>query len=515
MIFGTALVAAVSAPAPAAERFQLQEATIAQMRTALDSKAISCHVLVQSYLDRIAAYDKKGPALNAILTLNPAALQQADTYDRAALANAKPGPLGCVPIVLKDNYDTADLPTTAGAVALKGARPRKDATVVAKLRAAGAIVLAKTNLHEFALAGMTSSSLGGQTRNPYDLTRTPGGSSGGTGAAVAANLAAAGTGSDTVNSVRSPASANSLVGIRPTRGLVSRAGIVPVSFTQDAAGPIARSVTDAARLLDVMAGQDASDPVTRESAGHIPATYLASLQSGALKGARIGVLRNFFGTKPEHLEVNSVVDAAVERMKALGATIVPITIPDLDTDKANADYDVQKYEYASNLNAYLATLGPAAPIKSLAELVKGGAYDPTIGKFIKSADAIPDGLHEPDYQSRLVKAAALRATILAAMDDAKVDTLVYPEQKRLVVPIGESQIDRNGILAAMTGLPVVVIPAGFSTPTASAPLGVPVGVELLGRAWSEPRLLGLAFSMESATHIRKPPASAPPLAGAQ
>ena len=245
-----------------AQNFAIEETTIASVQQALQSKATSCRQIVRAYLDRIAAYDRNGPALNSILTLNPKALAEADRLDAERAAGAAMGPLHCVPLVLKDNYNTADLPTTGGSATLAGMQPPADAFVVARLRRAGAIILGKTNMHEFALAGTTISSLGGQTLDAYDLTRTPGGSSGGTGVAVAANLALAGTGSDTVNSIRSPASANALVGIRPTKGLLSRSGIMPVSETQDAIGPIARNVADAARLLEVMAGYDPNDPST-------------------------------------------------------------------------------------------------------------------------------------------------------------------------------------------------------------------------------------------------------------
>jgi Asp-tRNA(Asn)/Glu-tRNA(Gln) amidotransferase A subunit family amidase len=253
----------------------------------------------------------KGP-LNAILYINPKALQQADEMDAQFRSTRKMEPLHCIPVILKDNFDTADMPTTASSASLAGSIPPQDATTVTKLRQAGALILAKSNMHEFATAGGTTvSSLGGQTKNPYDLKRTPGGSSGGTGAAMAANFGAVGTGSDTVNSIRSPSSANCLVGFRPTKGLVSIAGVVPVSFTQDEVGPITRTVADAARMLDVMRGYDPRDPVTAFSIGQIPATYTAFLQTTALKGARIGVLQTLFGNGPEHQEVNAVMAQAL------------------------------------------------------------------------------------------------------------------------------------------------------------------------------------------------------------
>src|SRR6202790_4846418 len=259
-----------------------------------------------------------------MLYINPRSLQEADAMDQEFQRTHKLKPLGCIPMVLKDNFDTADMPTTAGALTLKGAQPERDAFAVKRLREAGALILGKANMSEFATGGISASSLGGQVKNPYDLTRTPGGSSGGTGAAVAANFATAGTGSDTGGSIRSPASATSLVGLRPTRGLISRDGIVPVSFTQDTIGPMARNVSDTARLLDVMAGYDPNDPVTALSVGNIPKTYTAFLQNG-LKGARLGMLTNLFGNGPEYEPVNEGVAKAVSAVEKEGEVIVRIT----------------------------------------------------------------------------------------------------------------------------------------------------------------------------------------------
>src|SRR5713226_1100506 len=309
--------------------FHLMETSMAYIHEAMQAGTLTCHNLVRQYLERIHAYDQQGPAINSMLYVNPASLEHADAFDRDFERTHKLKPLGCIPIVLKDNFDTADMPTTAGAVTLKGAQPEKDAFAVQRLREAGAIILGKANLQEFAGGGISVSSLGGQVKNPYDLTRTPGGSSCGTGAAVAANFAAAGTGSDTGGSIRSPSSANSLVGLRPTRGLISRDGIVPVSFTQDTIGPMTRNVSDIARLLDVMAGYDPNDPVTGLSVGNIPETYTAFLQNG-LKGARLGVLTNAFGHGPEYDEVNTVMAKAIEALKEQGAVIVQVEDPSLD-----------------------------------------------------------------------------------------------------------------------------------------------------------------------------------------
>src|SRR3984885_4143467 len=311
--------------------FHLMETSIADVHKAMQAGTLTCHDLVQQYLDRIHSYDQQGPAIDSMLYINPASLEQADAFDQEFRRTHQLKPLGCIPIVLKDNFDTADMPTTAGAVTLKDARPEKDAFVVTRLREAGALILGKANLQEFASGGISVSSLGGQVKNPYDLTRTPGGSSGGTGAAVAANFAVAGTGSDTGGSIRSPASANNLVGLRPSMGLISRDGIVPVSFTQDTIGPITRNVSDLARMLDVMAGYDPNDPVTSLSVGNIPKTYTAYLKNG-LKGARLGVITNLFGKGPEYDEVNKVMAKAIDAMKEQGAVIVPVEDQLLDTD---------------------------------------------------------------------------------------------------------------------------------------------------------------------------------------
>ncbi len=495
-----------------AANIPVEELTITDLQNAFREHRLTCHDLVQTYLDRINAYDKKGPSLNAILTLNGRALATADALDAIYAMTGPTGPLHCVPIVLKDVYNTADLPTTGGSASLSTAQPAKDATVVAKLRAAGAIILAKTNMHEFALAGTTVSSLGGQTLNPYDLSRTPGGSSGGTAAAVAANMAMAGTGSDTVNSVRSPASATSLVGIRPTKGLLSRAGIMPVSETQDAIGPIARTVADAAKMLEVMQGSDPADPSTMVGDRQAPESYMPFLNKDALKGARIGVLKVLFGGKPEHQEVNRVMADAISAMRAAGATIVDIDEPALDSDKLIAEQDVQKYEYKTLINQYLAGI-PNAPSKTLADILASGKYHkPSLEKFLTAAQGVENGMSEPEYKERLARGAQTRRLLRSALDQNKLDAVVYPLQKRLVVPVTElNQADRTGILASVTGFPAITVPAGFSTPSKEAPIGVPVGMDILGRPWSEGKLIGVAYAFEQATHFRRPPPSAPGL----
>src|SRR6202790_4526974 len=361
--------------------FNLMETSLTDIQKAMQACTLTCHDLVQQYLDRIHAYDQQGPAIDSMLYINPASLQQADALDQEFHRVHQLKPLGCVPVVLKDNFDTADMPTTAGAVTLKGAQPEKDAFAVKRLRDAGALILGKANLQEFASGGISVSSLGGQVKNPYDLTRTPGGSSGGTATAVASNFATAGTGSDTGGSIRSPASADNLVGLRPTRGLISRDGIVPVSFTQDTIGPITRTVADTAKLLDVMVGYDPNDPVTAFSVGNIPKTYTAFLQNG-LKGARLGVLTTLFGSGPEYEQVNKVMAKAIDAMKQQGAVIVRVEDPALDSDILTAKFRLNEPEFKAALNHYLQQQGSHVPVHSLAEIIASGTYpNPPLQKF--------------------------------------------------------------------------------------------------------------------------------------
>jgi amidase len=486
----------------------LDEASVQTIHRALDAKQATCVQVVQHYLDRIDAYDDRGPAINAIISINTRAVEAAAEADRLDRSTRARRPLHCIPVVLKDNFHTADMPTTGGSVTFKNLQTPDDGFVVRKLRDAGAIIIAKANLHELARAGTTVSSLGGQTKNPYDLTRTPGGSSGGTGAAIAANFGVLGTGSDTGQSVRSPSSANGIVGLRPTRGLISRAGIMPFSTTQDEAGPMTRTVEDVARMLDVMAGYDPNDPITAFNAGRIPATYTAELKADGLKGARIGLLTDFMGGDPIHQDVNRAVDSAASRMTAMGATIVRLSIPGLDD--LTRGLSVMSFEFKAAFDRYLSGLGDAAPVKSLAELVARGEVHESMKRGLEGDLKVVDGLESPDYFRMLQRRNVLRQAVMTAIAANRLDAILYPHQKRLVVPIGEDQAERNGVLSNSTGFPALTFPGGFSPPTASAPIGVPIGLELLGPEWSEPVLLKLAYAYEQATRHRQPPRSTPP-----
>ena len=503
------LLSLLTSPLAQSPAFTLEEATISSIHGALAERRITCVQLVQRYLSRIEAYDDRGPALKAVINLNDKALALAADMDRALTSGAPRLPLHCVPILLKDNYDTADMPTTGGSVTFKASVPPDDAFVVTRLRQAGAIVIGKTNLTELARAGTTVSSLGGQTRNPYDLTRTAGGSSGGTGAAIAANFAVLGTGSDTGQSIRSPASATSLVGLRPTRGLVSRDGIMPLSPTQDEVGPITRTVEDAARMLDVIAGYDPADPITAFSAGHVPRTYTAALDREGLKGSRIGLLTEYLGRDAVHAEVNAIVERAVATMREAGAIVVPVSIADLET--ITRDLNLMTFEFQPAFNRYLASLGPRAPIKSFDEFIARGEFHASLRNTFEADHRVTNGTALPEYQEQLRRRAALRQAVMTTIAANRLDAILYPHQRRLVVPIGDDQVERNGVLSNSTGFPALAFPGGFSQPTAAAPIGVPIGLELLGPEWSEPTLFKLAYAFEQRARVRRPPHSTPPL----
>ena len=491
-------------------KFKLGETTIADVHRAFRSGALTAKRLVGMYLKRIEAYDHKGPKLNSVVTVNPGALKAAAALDAKFRKTGPAGPLHGIPVLLKDNVNTMDMPTTGGSRSLEGYVPPTDAFIARKLRKAGAILLAKANLHEFAVWGESVSSILGQTLNPYDLTRTPGGSSGGTGAALAANFGILGIGTDTVNSIRSPASANSIAGIRPTIGLVSRGGIIPYSLTQDAAGPMARTVTDAAKMLNVLAGYDPGDLATAWSIGYVQKDYTKFLKKDGLQGKRIGVLRSFFGTQPIHEEVNAVTNKAIEDCKKMGATMVELDTPDLDSGQIVSEISVHLYDLRPDLDSYLGDPKAATPVKSLGEIIASGKYHPGIEKNIKEAMTRK---RDAGYYERLAKRTKLQDRVMGMMAEQKLDALVFPHQKRPVVPVGESQVERNGSLGAVTGFPSIVVPGGFTKPTETAKIGVPVGVEFLGRPWTEGLLIEIGYAYEQGTKHRRPPATTPKLTG--
>jgi Asp-tRNA(Asn)/Glu-tRNA(Gln) amidotransferase A subunit family amidase len=489
---------------PAPKQFDPIETTVDEIHEAMREGRVTAETLVEVYRSRIDEYDDE---LNAILTLNDDARARARRLDSRFESEGLVGPLHGVPVVLKDNHDTRDIPTTAGSVTLAESRPPRDAFVVEQLRDAGAVVVAKANLQELSFGVDTISSLGGATRNAYDLDRRPSGSSGGTAAAIAANLGAIGTGSDTCSSVRSPPAFNALVGVRPTRGLVSRRGIVPLSETQDTAGPIARTVTDAARTLEVMAGYDPEDPVTARGVGRIPAEgYASGLDGAGLDGARIGIARQFFGARTDQDDderVTAVIEDAIETMATAGATIVdPVEVVDLDRLESAR---VVSHEFARDFARYLSEAGAAVPYDSLAEVVATGEIAPAVESRIEASGALDVDAasldEDAEYLSRLRRRRDLRDETLSRLGADDLDALLYPPSTvpPVEIPAHQPFEEMNCELAAHTGLPAVVVPAGFTDD------GLPVGVELLGRAFAERRLFEVAYAFEQTIDGRRPP----------
>ena len=492
----------------------VEELSIARLHAGYLAGTVTARGITQAYLDRIDAYDRRGPYLNSLITINAHAVAEAERLDAALQATgALTGPLHGVPLIVKDNLDTIDMPTTCGVLLFKDFVPATDAFLVGRLRAAGAILLAKASLSELAmgLADNINSALPGFTRNPYNLAYASGGSSGGTGVAIAANFGTVGLGTDTGGSVRAPASINNLVGIRPTVGLVSRTGMAPLDSQRDTPGPMGRSVEDVARLLDAMAGVDPADPRTAEAADHIPPTYAAFLDRDGLRGARIGVFRQAL-----HLEhgadprVAQLFEAAVTDLRAAGAAIVDdVRVPGFEefprppqtAARTRADWD-----------SFFAYEGPSFPIKTVAEL----------------RDAPPTRRVHPLHAARIAEIAAVtlapeddpetiqarkdeqryRDAFGAAMDLAQVEALVFPVWTFPPVLLGDRGQSPQGaltLIGSATQWPVVVVPIGFVGEQ------LPIGMQLLGKPWSEAQLIRFAYAYEQATHHRRPPPSVPPL----
>lgn len=503
-VCGVAALTLALQPAPDRQRYDPFERSIAELSRAMAAGTLTSASLTEWYLARIAAYDQRGPALNAMIALNPHALEDAAALDRERAAHGPRGPLHGIPIVIKDNFETIGLPTTAASVALKGMLTGREAFQVRRLREAGAVMLGKANLHEFARGITTLSSLGGQTRNPYDATRNPGGSSGGTGAAVAANFAAAGLGSDTCGSIRYPAAHNSLVGFRPTMGLSSRTGIVPLSHSQDVGGPLARTVADVAVIMDATVGTDPDDPVTQAAAGKFrggPDGYVALLDPLALKGARVGVLLPLFGDAPEDRPAGRVVRTAIAEMESAGARVVEINAAAVPRDADGLA--IIRLEFKFDLDRYLAS-APNAPVRSLAEILEKRLVHPSLENAFRASNDVAT-LESDEYRAVLARNAALRESVIRILDENRLAALVYPTLRRTAAKIGEPQPGGNCSASAATGLPAITVPAGFADD------GMPVGVELLGRPFAEADLLKLAYAYEQLTHHRRPPALTPRL----
>lgn len=484
-----------------AAAMEIDDLTIADAHEAMSAGQLTARRLVEFYVERIIAHDKRGASINAILHINSKALEEADRLDAQFRASGFVGPLHGIPILLKDAIATNDMPTTGGSLSLQGFVPHNEATIVTKLKAAGAIILGKTNLDEFTFGTRGVSSLGGQTINPYDLTRNPAGSSGGSAAAVASNMAMAALGTDTGSSIRFPASANSLVGVRGTVGLVSRAGIMPNSYTQDMGGPITRTTADAAVILDVIAGYDPRDAATAWSTTNIPPSYKDILHVEGLKGARIGVLRSFFGTDPSAADVNAVVQMAIETIARSGAAIVPLEEP-FDIVKIG-EMQVASHETTHYFDKYLQEEN--APHTSLNSILQSGEIAKEVEASIRNRLKL--SMKDAQYTERLLQRIELQNRLMKMMADQSLDAIVYPFSQTLVGRIGEAQARHNGFLSAVTGFPAIVAPAGFSAPSDEAPIGVPVGIEFIGRPWSEATLLRIVYAFEQTSKARRPPAS--------
>jgi Asp-tRNA(Asn)/Glu-tRNA(Gln) amidotransferase A subunit family amidase len=499
----TAAWAACAAPTAGSATYDPFDKTIVELQADMTARRTTAAELVQFYLDRIAAYDHAGPRLNAVLAVHPRALDNARALDRERRQRRARGPLHGVPVLLKDNFETADLATTGGSLALSGAVPAQDAFQVRKLRDAGAVILGKVNLHELALGLTTVSSIGGQTLDPYDITRAPGGSSGGSAVAATANFAAFAMGTDTSGSIRIPSSHNSIVGLRPTAGLSSRSGIIPFGHTQDTGGPMARSVGDIALVLDATVGFDPRDPTTAASRGKIPRTYTASLRRDALKRARIGILNEFFGDAAEDQDVAAIVRGAIAEMTHAGAAAVDVAIPNLGAQLMASNLLSQELKFY--LGDYFKHAS-GARVSSFAEFVASGLYTAQLKSFLELANRQPDDyLTSDDYRRRLAAREALGRAVREAMDASRLDAIVYPTTRRIAPKVGGNQAGSNAGLSAQTGYPAITVPAGFTAG------GFPVGIELLGRPFAEPTLIALAYSFEQATHHRRPPPSTPPL----
>jgi len=500
---------------PDVPSFELEEATITDLQDAMKSGKHTARSITEKYLARIEQIDKQGPAINSIIELNPDALAIADALDKERKDKGVRGPLHGIPMLIKDNLDTADkMMTTAGSLALLGSRPLRDSTVAQKLREAGAVILGKTNLSEWANIRSNHSTSGwsgrgGQTKNPYALDRNPCGSSSGSGASVSANLCAAAIGTETDGSIVCPSTSNGLVGIKPTVGLVSRTGIVPISHSQDGAGPMCRTVRDAAIVLGALTGIDEQDAATSDSREHSYTDYTQFLKEDGLRGARIGVVRKTFGFNEA---VDKILEDALEIMKKQGAVLVDPAPIETAGKFGDSEFVVLLYELKADLNAYLARLGPNAPVKTLKEIIDFNERNrekemPYFGQdtFLKAEEKGP--LTTQEYVDALAKnhQLARKEGIDATMDKNNLDALIGPSGGPAWITDhinGDSFSGGSSSAAAVAGYPNVTVPAGFIH-------GLPVGISFFGRAWSEPVLIRLAYAFEQATKIRRPPTFLP------
>ena len=500
------LVGAAMEEQPGAS-LELSEITIAALHASFREKRATCRSVVESYLRRIDTYDKPGPAINAIIQINPSALIAADELDRRYVQSGPVGPLHCVTVAVKDNFETADMPTTAGSLSLRGMTTGKDAVVVRRLRDAGAVIIGKTNMHEFAFSQYetVSSILPGYTRNPYDTRRVTAGSSGGTAAAVAANFAAVGLGTDTGASIRGPASFQALVGIRPTMGMASRSGIVPVFLDSDVPGPLTRTVADASAVLQVMAAQDPNDAATGRSRPRQVEDYASHLAADGLRGARVGVLSQVFDTPTMDAEVRQLFEGAVNDLKRAGAIVLnPVRIGGLE-ELRQMQHVARCNTFKFELNRSLLSLGDRAPMRTLEQIIQSRLFHPTIQSRLEASQAADDVPGETSgckarvqFRSRLSDATA------RVMSANKLDALIYPtwsNPPRLIGDLNTPHGDNNQLVAPSTGFPAITVPMGFTNGS------LPAGLQFLGSAWAEPVLVRLAYAYEHATLHRRPPAT--------
>jgi amidase len=507
-----AAVAACSLAAQAPPPFQVEETSIADIHAALRAGRVTCRALVERYLRRIDAYDKNGPAVNAIVLVNPQALADADGLDARMKAGGTLGALHCIPTIVKDNFETTGLQSSNGSLTFEGYVPASDAFQVARIKAAGAIVLAKSNLAEWAFTPneTLSSILPGYTKNPYALDRVTAGSSGGTAAAVAASFGAVGLGSDTGNSIRGPSSHQALVGIRSTMGLTSRAGVFPLSLLADIAGPMARTVSDATAVFQVVVGEDPNDTATAAARGRTIPRYADALNREALRGMRIGVLRQAYERESTDPEIVQVFMRAVEDLRRAGATIVdPATVDGLDAiTRVPGMAACQGFKH--DINAFLAARKGRVPVNDLAEIVKGGKFHPTVQRRLEQAEQGPAlGPETAECKAEAAYREQVRAAVLRLMDAQKIDALVYPtwsNPPRLIGDLNTPGGDNSQFFAPTTGFPAVQVPMGYTRGGL-----LPAGITFFGRPWSESTLIGAAYAYEQATGHRRPPPSTPPL----
>ena len=494
-------------PAPDKTAVDVVELPASEALQAMASGQLTSRALTQAYLDRIAAIDDAGPSLNAVVDLNPQALEQAAALDAERAAGTLRGPLHGLPVLLKDNIDVAGMVNSAGSLALASNRPARDAFLVARLRAAGALILGRTNLSEWAnfrssRSSSGWSSRGGQTRNPYALDRNPCGSSSGTGAAVAASLAALGVGTETDGSIICPASVNGLVGLKPTVGLVSRSGIIPISVSQDTAGPMARTVTDAALLLSAMAGVDESDPAGKTAQGHVLTDYTAALRADALQGKRIGLLRQVMGYHPD---VDAATERAVKALRDAGATVIDVEIATWG-QWDSAELTLLLYEFKDGLNAYLkAANATPGSLAALIEWNKANAARamPLFAQELFEQAETKGPLTEATYRKARDDARRLagRDGLLAVIEKEHLDAALAPSMSPAWLTdhvLGDHFVGAGYGVAAVAGTPSLTIPAGESH-------GLPLGITLMGRAWSEAQLLGLGYALEQKLKARRAP----------